>query len=240
VGQLSSAVLLLYSATAIAVHAQTLTTLVSFNGTNGNAPNWLILGSDGNFYGTTVIGGAYNGGTLFEFVPGGALTTLYSFGATSEDPVSPEAGLIQGTDGNFYGVTPGYTRPGAAVFKITPTGSGSTLHSFTVTEGTPSAGLLQANDGNFYGTTTDGLGTTAKGSGTFYGWIFKLTPSGILTPLYIFGETSNVDGGSPEGILIQARDGNLYGTTLQGGTGTCPSPLLATLIAGCARSFELL
>jgi uncharacterized protein (TIGR03437 family) len=233
----NSAVLLLYTTVAVVAHAQTLTTLVSFNGTNGSYPNALIQGSDGNLYGTTGAGGAYKSGTFFKFIPGGVFTTLYNFGATSEDPGSPEPGLIQGADGNFYGVTPANPGPDA-VFKITPTGTGSTLHVFTETEGAPMGGLLQANDGNFYGTTTDGLGTTAKGSGTFYGWIYKLTPSGTLTPLYIFGETSKDDGNWPEGSLIQASDGNLYGTTSQGGTGNCPSPLEATLITGCGTVFR--
>jgi uncharacterized protein (TIGR03437 family) len=237
--KLYSAVLLLCTATAIAAHAQTLTTLVNFNGTNGSFPNALIQGNDGNLYGTTVAGGAYDDGTLFKFaLSGGVLTTVYSFGATSEDPIEPEAGLIQGSDGNFYGVTPQYAYggPGATVFKVTPTGTGSALHIFTFTEGSPYGGLIQANDGNLYGTTENGQGTTAKGSGTFYGWIFKLTPSGTLTPLYIFGETSNVDGSGPEGSLIQASDGNLYGTTQQGGTGHCLDSF--SLNVGCGTVFQ--
>jgi uncharacterized protein (TIGR03437 family) len=236
VGKLNSALLLLCTATAVAAQAQTLTTLASFNGTNTSFPNALIEGNDGNFYGTTDSGGANHGGTFFKITPAGVLTAMYSFGAASN--IEPIGGLIQATDGNFYGLTPGNvgTARNGTIFKITPAGALTTVHTFTDTEGAPAAGLVQATDGNFYGTTINGLGTTAKGFTTFAGWIFKLTLAGTLTPLYIFGQTSQADGGSPQGGLIQARDGNLYGTTSQGGTGTCADSI--QLVVGCGTVFR--
>ena len=148
------------AATAIASPAQTFTTLVNFNGANGASPYAsLTQGSDGDFYGTTAAGGA-NGncnisggcGTIFKVTPGGTLTTLYSFctQAGCTDGVSPQAGLVRATDGNFYGTT--YSGGAssncsggcATVFKITPGGMLTALHSFAMTDGAfPQAGLVQ-------------------------------------------------------------------------------------------------
>ncbi|MGB6472140.1 MAG: choice-of-anchor tandem repeat GloVer-containing protein, partial [Candidatus Acidiferrales bacterium] len=126
----------------------------------------LIQGSDGNFYGTTRVGGNTNdAGTVFKLTPSGILTTLYSFcsqgGTDCTDGEYPYGGLIQGSDGNFYGTTfeggDGYFNVGT-VFKITPSGTLTTLYSFcsqaNCTDGElPYAGLIQGSDGNFYGTT---------------------------------------------------------------------------------------
>ena len=98
------------------------------------------------------------------------------------------------------------------VFKITPSGTLTTLHSFDGTDGAnPYAGLVQATDGNFYGTTSSG---GANGDGT----VFKITPSGTLTTLYSFCSQSGcTDGANPDAGLVQATNGNFYGTTLDGG-----------------------
>jgi uncharacterized protein (TIGR03437 family) len=204
--------MLLGALIAIAAPAQTFTTLVNFNGTNGETPQYmaLIQGTDGNFYGTTAGGGANGEGTVFKMIPAGALTTLYSF---EEFPVnyggSPYGGLIQAADGDFYGTTFGTLLQGT-VFKITPGGTLTTLLPFNYTDGaSPEAPLVQGRDGNFYG-------TTSSGGGGGLGTVFKITPSGTLTTLHNFclGECS--DGALPMAGLIQATDGNFYGTTSGG------------------------
>jgi uncharacterized repeat protein (TIGR03803 family) len=187
----------------------TLTTLVSFTGANGAQPQCTVVqGTDGNFYGTTGLGGTNNEGTVFKITPAGVLTTLYSFGGA--DGNQPDAGVVQGTDGNFYGTTGlGGTSNDGTVFKITPAGALTTLFSFSGPNGIqPSATLLQYSDGNFYGTTYHG---GAHLSGT----VFKITPAGVLTTLYSFGGTT--DGALPDAPLIVDIDGNFYSTTNAGG-----------------------
>ena len=105
--------------------AQTLTTLVNFNGTNGASPLFapLVQGTDGNLYGTAQAGGAHRKGTVFKITPTGTLTTLYSFCAQSRcaDGAVPYSGLVLGTDGNFYGTTEsGGAHGDGSIFKITP------------------------------------------------------------------------------------------------------------------------
>jgi uncharacterized repeat protein (TIGR03803 family) len=179
----------------------------------------LVQGTGGNFYGTTISGGA-NGpaGTVFKITPSGTLTTLYSFCSQSgcTDGNQPYAGLVQATGGNFYGTTrAGGAQHVGTVFKITPSGTLTTLHDFHRLIGeNPDAALVQATDGNLYGTTAGG---GVNGVGT----VFRVTPSGALATLYSFcAQTGCTDGQNPNG-LVQATDGNLYGTTSQGGAGYC-------------------
>ena len=153
--------------------------------------------TDENFYGTTNGLGAAGEGTVFKITPRGKLSTLYSFCSkpACTDGANPEAGLVQGADGNFYGTTSGtycYCQgPGCdTVFKITPGGKLTTLHSFGANEGLPYAGLIQATDGDLYGTTFYGgyrpmpmTGDCAQyGCGTG----FKITAAGKLTTLHSF------------------------------------------------------
>ncbi len=190
----------------------------------------LIQATDGNFYGTTYTGGASLGwaaglgdvGTVFRVTPHGALTTLYTFGAKvgNTDGCGPRARLLQGSDGNLYGTT---NQRGAygnygTIFRITTTGNLTTLYSFCAVSGcldgaNPEAPLIQGNDGNYYGTTHFG--------GAFNGGtVFQVTPSAELTTLYSFcSQPGCADGQYPYGELVQGTDGNLYGTTNQGGTG---------------------
>ena len=197
-----------------------LTTLHSFAGTEGQKPTApLVQGTDGDFYGTTSAGGAYGlssieRGTVYKITPGGVLTTLYSF--ASEEANQPDAGLMQGTDGNFYGTTTlgGLTeyewprRSYGSVFRITPGGTLTTLHSFVESEyETPYAGLVQGTDGSFFGTTYQG---GWRGTGT----VFKITPAGAFTTLHMFFPS---DGYYPLAGLAQGTDGNFYGTTTLGG-----------------------
>jgi uncharacterized repeat protein (TIGR03803 family) len=181
-----------------------LTTLVSFNGANGANPKAnLLLGNDGNFYGTTMYGGSYNDGTVFKVTPSGMLTTLASL--TTTNGAYPVAGLVLGGDANFYGTTPdGGSYYYGTVFKLTPNGTLTTLVSFNRTNGAnPKANLLLGNDGNFYGTTMYG-GSYNEGT------VFKVTPNGILTTLASFTTT---DGARPVAGLVLGKDGNFYGTS---------------------------
>ncbi len=193
-----------------------LTTLYSFcsqsSCTDGSYPySGLIQATDGNLYGTTYSGGANNLGTIFQISLSGTLTTLYSF-AGMEDSSAPIGPLVQGTDGNLYGTTYGIADhdPGT-VFKITLSGTLTTLYGFAPgDEGHPYAGLIQFTDGNFYGTN--------NGGGSAHGTVFKITPTGVFTTLYFFCSQSGcTDGSYPYDGLVQATDGNLYGTTFNGG-----------------------
>jgi len=190
--------------------AGALITLYSFSGPDGMQPAaGLIQATDGNFYGTTVLGGANGYGTVFKITTSGTLTTLHSFGSQPNDGALPEAGLVQASDGNFYGTTYfGGSNGDGTVFKFTPSGTLTTLHSFGGDDGaSPNAAVVQASDGNFYGTAESG---GANNEGT----VFKMTPSGTLTRLHSF---NGPDGDEPLAALVQARDGNFYGTTAGGG-----------------------
>ena len=200
----------------------TLTTLNGFNGADGARPTTagVVRGTDGNFYGTTLYGGANAAGAVFKITPSGTLTTLHSFCSQGgcADGEWPYAGLLQATDGNLYGTTHlGGPYGGGTIFKITPSGTLTLLYSFCsqsqCTDGQePFAGLIQATDGNFYGTTQLG---GAQGAGT----AFEITPSGTLTTLYSFCSQSGcTDGQQPFAGLVQATNGNFYGTTVFGGT----------------------
>ncbi len=198
----------------ITVSAQTLTTLHSFNGGDGRSPEAaLVQGSDGNFYGTTVLGGAHLKGTVFKIDATGSLTTLHSFSGFPGDGAVPFAGLVQGSDGNFYGTTAsGGAFFQGTVFRMTPSGAITVLHSFNsfFSEGAvPLAGLVQGGDGNFYG-------TTALGGAHVKGTVFKIDATGSLTTLHSFSGSPN-DGANPVAGLVQGSDGNFYGTTAFGG-----------------------
>jgi uncharacterized repeat protein (TIGR03803 family) len=160
------------------------------------------------------------------------------------------AGLVQAADGNLYGTTnSGGANNYGTVFKITPEGTLTTLYSFcsqkNCTDGAnPVAGLVQAKDGNFYGTTQGGGANPGYRAGT----VFEITLDGILTTLYSFCSKTNCgDGGFPVAGLVQAKDGNFYGTTPRGeagadkrGGGTVfeitPKGSLTTLYSFCSKA----
>jgi len=245
--------------------AQNFRTLASFNSTNGASPySRLVQGLDGNFYGTTIYGGAngndicytFGCGTVFRITPAGALTTLYSFCAQPNctDGALPYAGLVLGNDGNFYGTTYNGGSTGACgisgcgtVFKITPAGALSTLYLFcnrrTVCgDGSlPRGSLIEGSDGHLYGTTQDG-GTGPAcpySSGGGCGTVFKLSTAGKLTTLHSFIIS---DGANPYAGLVQGTDGNFYGTTTGGlnGPGTVfkitPTGAFTSLYTFCTEA----
>jgi uncharacterized repeat protein (TIGR03803 family) len=185
--------------------------------TDGQGPDdALVQTPNGIFYGTTYLGGTSNLGTVFMITPGGARTTMHSF-TGGLDGSYPFAGVIHATDGDFYGTTD----YGNTVFKITPGGALTTLYQFCLigpkcSDGSnPMGSLIQATDGNFYGTTFSGGAYSA-------GTVFRITPAGALTTLYSFCAVPTgapcTDGDSPRAGLIEATDGNFYGTTESGGS----------------------
>src|ERR1017187_7353331 len=219
--------LLALSPTIPNINAQTVTILYSFgdNPTNGISPNALVQGSDGNFYGTTGLGGTTNVdvfgnvgyGVIFRISPNSSETNLYFFTGPPNDGSYPLAGLIQGSDGNFYGTT---SNVFGTVFRISPSGDYTNLYIFDGSANGgryPTAGLIQGSDGNFYGTT--GAGGTSTNCSEGCGTVFRISPNGSYTNLYSFTGSPN-DGSHPDATLVQGSDGNFYGTTEEGGSGT--------------------
>ena len=204
-----------------------LTSLHSFT-YGANPVAGLVLGNDGNFYGTTEVGGISGlgtladaqGGTAFKVSTNGVLTYLVSFGRdaiSNTRDANPVAGLVRGSDGNFYGTTYYSYSGGGAVFQILTNQaltwaarSPRTLHAFSGTDGLkPLAGLVQGSDGSFYGTT---VGGGANGSGT----VFKVDTNGAFASLHSFTGTN--DGAQPADMLVEGSDGTFYGTTSGGGS----------------------
>ena len=163
----------------------------------------LIQASDGFLYGTTQGGGPLNAGTIFKLdLKAKALTVLYNFGTVANDGAGAQAGLVQGTDGNFYGTTTiGGTRNLGTIYKITPTGTYTQLYSFSGTSGAqpafPEASLIQHTNGAFYGTTENG-GSLQLGN------VFKLDMG--LAPFVTFVSSSGRVG-QPAQILGQGLTG---------------------------------
>lgn len=198
---------------------------------DGESPHGgLVQASNGNFYGTTTIGGSAilgrcdaGCGTVFELTSPGTLTTLYTFCSRANciDGWEPVGGLVQAADGNLYGTTLfggigevcGFPGCGT-VFQLTPTGTLTTLHSFCIEGGcsdsfAPSAALALGSNGLLYG--------TVEGGG--YGAAFETTTTGNFKTLYNFcSQSSCLDGAQPYSPLMQATNGNFYGTTYNGGS----------------------
>ncbi len=188
------------------------TLLYSFtNGTDGADPGaCLIQASNGSLYGTTWYGGSNGFGTVFRISTNGAFTPLYSF-TNGTDGYHPSASLTQAGDGYLYGTTlyGGSNIYRGTVFRISTNGAFTSLYSFGYQDGaSPLAALLQASDGSLYGTTW---------GGGAYGWgtVFRMSTQGAFTSLYSF--TGANDGANPAASLVQAANGDLYGTTTAGG-----------------------
>ncbi len=205
-----------------------LTTLAKFANTNGSYPFGLTLGNDGNFYGTTAMGGTndvtYGGdGTVFKVTTNGVLTSLFSFAYTNGKFPN---GLTLGNDGYFYGTTEdgGTGGPGGngngTIFRVTTNGVLASTWSFgstpiTFFEGSPNSCLMLGSDGNFYGTASgSSVSGSGQGSPPMDGVVFKVTTNGIFTTLFNF---SGTNGQGPMAALTVGNDGNFYGTTQYGG-----------------------
>jgi uncharacterized repeat protein (TIGR03803 family) len=229
-GRLIAVLILCCFALAITAPAQTFTNLGDLDGSDGAFPqqNALIQGTDGNFYGTTLNGGAFGHGTTFgqgtvyKVTADGTVSALYVFCSLAQcaDGAQPTSSLVLGGDGNFYGATTGGgANNSGTFFKLTPDGTLTTLYSFcsqtNCADGDgPSGAMVMGFDGNFYGATAGNIAAN-RGAGT----IFKITPSGVLTTLHTFCSVTNcADGVNVRAGLVRARDGSFYGTTLEGGT----------------------
>jgi uncharacterized repeat protein (TIGR03803 family) len=206
---------------AVRAQAQTVTYLAKFGGNNGSEPfGSVVQATDGNFYGTTALGGNGNG-NVFRMTPGGKITSLYNFCSQTNctDGSLPDTTPILGSDGNLYGVTLTGGHMGekfgnnGVFYRLTLGGQLTVLHDFCLVDECPDGanppGIMQASDGNFYGVaaTND------------HSIIFKITPSGKFTTIHTFCSQANcVDGDGANAPPIQGRDGNFYGTTDAGGT----------------------
>jgi uncharacterized repeat protein (TIGR03803 family) len=224
----------------------TLTVLHSFCGgsgcgsltTDGAEPTGrMVFAANGDLYGTTQVGGLFNGfynqGTIFRISTSGAYTVLHVFSGnfgSKPDGANPAAGLTLASNGDFYGTTTAGGASGdGSVFEMTASGKVTLLHSFTgSSDGSmPIGALVQASDGNLYGTCYSG---GANGTGT----VFRITTKGVLTKIYDFAAEAapgNI-GYLPRAGLIQASDGNLYGTAWQGGAFTTTGTIYQLTLGG--------
>jgi len=238
------------SVALLASSAQTFQIIDSFDGPDGMYPYYISLaqGLDGNLYGTTYAGGVIHCvsnigcGTVFR-VTGNELTSIYKFPCQESDCSQgqfPLSGLVLATDGNFYGVTSDGGTFGqciggcGTVFRITPKGELTTIYSFCSRENCgdgydPLAPLIQASDGYLYGTTNAG---GANQGGT----IFKISLSGVFTPIHSFRCEYCSPGVGP---LVEGPDGNFYGTAADGLHGTifkvAPNGRFTNLYTFCSQ-----
>jgi uncharacterized repeat protein (TIGR03803 family) len=190
------------------------------NCSDGNDPaGGLVFDQKGNLYGTTFEGGisCYLGcGVVFKLTPQGKETVLYRFCAETNctDGEFPLGSVVIDKEGNLYGTTyQGGANAYGTVFRLTPDGKETVLHSFGAQgDGKfPEAGLVFDQAGNLYG-------TTYQGGAHAYGTVFRLTPDGKETILYSFCARENcADGEGPQAGLVFDQKGSLYGTTLGGG-----------------------
>jgi uncharacterized repeat protein (TIGR03803 family) len=216
-------------APAPAIAAPAFTVLHSFNGVDGGSPNALIQTADGFLYGSAANGGDTNTcspdgcGTLFKSDTEGNMTVLHVFRAT--DGYGP-TGLVKGSDGNVYGTTVSGGQPsggGAGTFfRMDPTGNFKVLYAFVggfacCDGGSPTAQPILASDGNFYGTTSAGGAFRNIDHQGGFGTVYQFNPTtGVMTILHSFN-LADGNGIFPNGPLVQATDGILYGTTREGG-----------------------
>ncbi len=188
------------------------TILFDFSAADPN-PGWepvagLTLGTDGNYYGSTLRGGSLGFGSVFKVTSSGGLTALHSFtGGT--DGGAGLSNIVQANDGNYYGCAYGASGTlSSLLYKLTSAGAFSVVHTFSGTEGTYCSYLTLGSDGNLYAVLVNG------GSGNT-GTIDKVTTGGVVTVLHNF--FTSVDGIAASAGVVQANDGNFYSTSSGGG-----------------------
>jgi uncharacterized repeat protein (TIGR03803 family) len=192
--------------------------LYSFaGGADGSEPNGdLIRDAQGNLYGTTYSGGAYNYGTVFQVTPSGVETVLYSF-TGGNDGAYPKGALVSDAQGSLYGCTVN------TLFKLTASGVFSVVYTFPpLRNGTgqgPNGGLVIDSQGNLYGTTMDGgpLGSCPHHTSVGCGTVFKVSPDGTETVIL---NLQSIGVTWPAAGLIVDAQGNFYGTGTQPPHGT--------------------
>ncbi len=188
-------------------------TLHSFTNAEGGNCNYLILGSDGNFYGQCTSGGTSNLGTLYKISSAGTVAVLHNIAAA--DGYGGAFPLVQANDGNYYGVSYSGSGIDGTVWQLKPTGAFKVLKTFDrgPDGGTVLAGLTLGTDGVLYGTTYEG-GLANGCSGFGCGVIFKITTAGVFTVLYT---PDNTKGSGPQSNLTLDTNGTFYGTMFSGG-----------------------
>ena len=213
-----------FAALAVSLSAQTITTVSSLTGIYYSGVYWpLVQGSDGNFYGTSWLGGAYGGGEFFSITPEGAATVLYSFCPQTPctDGYAPAGGLVQVSPNEFAGVASSGGGTGldqGTLFEIDSSGNLQTLVRFEHLRGTtegslPYGGLVRSASGVLYGTTGYG-GKFGRGT------VFSMATDGTITTLHSFCAKSGCPDGEDPGYppLVLTASGDLYGVATKGGT----------------------
>lgn len=210
---------------ALSADGTTVSVIHSFLGaaTEGGSPySGVIQATDGNFYGTTYIGGTKNLGTVYRVSPSGDFANLFSFTNDSQGGFLPYTGLVQHPNGDLYGTTlRGGANDAGTIFRITLAGTLTVLRSFAGADGkNPEGRLVVGADGALYGTTLIG-GASDRGS------VYRIAPDGSgFSTLYSFpslgafnsaGVATNATGANPRAGLTLGADGNFYGAAYQGG-----------------------
>ena len=202
---------------------------------DGQGPGGIVLASDGNFYGTTGVGGKFSEGTFFSISPSGTFKLLHTFCAQTNctDGGNPQYAPIQGLDGNFYGTTyQGGSHNGGVIYQITEAGTYKVLYNFCSyqtscpTGSNPIGALVQDASGNFFGTTAFG------GDSANHGTVFEFTSKNKYEVLHTF---QGYDGSVPMSAMALASNGDLYGVT-QGGGGPKEGNIYRVTSAGKFKS----